>query len=38
MADCLATPFTGADRNLGELVREEAQQHARQSRLQVSQR
>ena len=33
LAECLATPFTGDDKNLGEIVEEEARQAMKQSQL-----
>ena len=38
LADCMSTPFTGDDKNLGELVRAEARAQALRSQLQVSER
>ena len=38
LADCISTPFTGDDKNLGELVKAESRAQALHARLQISDR
>ena len=38
LADCLSTPFTGDDKNLGELVKAESRAQALRARAQISER